>query len=195
MTLATKITVARIFLVPVFAAYAIAYGSSIAGGSPIEKYRWIALAIFIVASASDGIDGWVARRFNQRSDLGAYLDPLADKFLVLTAILILTFVDWGADGWGIPLWFTLIVVLRDCVILGGIRILYSAKKKVSIRPHWTGKICTFSLFIVLGWVMLKLIPLSPIYPCIFAAVFTLWSMLKYFQTGLRILKMEQAQPL
>ena len=195
MTLATKITVARICLVPVFAAYAIAYGLGVAAGSPVENYRWAALAVFIAAAASDGIDGWVARRFNQRSDLGAYLDPIADKFLVLTAILILTFLDWGANGWSIPLWFTAIVILRDCVILGGIRILYSAKKKVSIRPHWTGKVCTVSLFLVLGWVMLKLIPLSPIYPCIFAAAFTLWSMLKYFQQGLRILKSEQISSL
>ena len=190
MTFATKITITRICLVPVFAAYAIAYGLSIPSGYPVEKYRWISLTIFIIAACSDGLDGWVARRFNQRSDLGAYLDPIADKFLVLTAILILTFVDWGVGGWSIPGWFAFIVILRDCVILGGIRILYSAKKKVSILPHWTGKVCTASLFLVLGWVMLKIIPLSPIYPCIFAAVFTLWSMLKYFQQGLRILKAE-----
>ena len=191
MTLATKITVARICLVPVFAAYAIAYGLSIANGTPVENYRWVALVVFIVAAASDGGDGWIPRHFDQLSDLGAYLDPIADKFLVLTAILILTFVDWGSDGWSIPLWFAAIVVLRDCVILGGIRVLYSAKKKVKIRPHWTGKVCTFSHFFVLGWVMLKLIPLSPIYPCIFAAVFTVWSMLKYFQQGLHILRDEQ----
>ncbi len=191
MTFATKITVARICLVPVFAAYAIVYGLGVADGSPIEKYRWTALAVFIAAAASDGIDGWIARRFDQRSDLGAFLDPIADKFLVLTAILILTFVDWGADGWSIPLWFTAIVILRECVILGGIRILYSAKRNVSIRPHWTGKVCTFSLFLVIAWVMLKMIPLPPIYPCIFAAVFTLWSTLKYLQQGLRILKTGQ----
>ncbi len=192
MTLATKITVARICLVPVFAAYAISYGLGVAAGNPAESHRWTALTVFTVAACSDGIDGWIARRFNQKSDLGAYLDPIADKFLVLTAILVLTFVDWGADGWSIPLWFTIIVVLRDCVILGGIRVLYSAKRKVVIRPHWTGKVCTFSLFLVLGWVMLKLVPLSPIYPCVAAAVFTLWSMLKYIQQGLRILKTETA---
>ncbi len=190
MTLATKITIARICLVPVFAAYAIAYGLSTAAGNPVESYRWIALAVFIIAACSDGVDGWIARRFNQHSDLGAFLDPIADKFLVLTAVLILTFHDWGTRGWSIPIWFTVIVVLRDCVILGGIRILYSAKRKVSIRPHWTGKVCAFSLFVVLGWVMLKVIPLSPMYPCIVAAVFTIWSMLFYLQQGLRILKAE-----
>lgn len=192
MTLATKITVARICLVPVFAAYAIAYGTSVSEQFPVESYRWIALGVFIIAAATDGIDGWIARRFDQRSDLGAYLDPIADKFLVLTAILILTFLNWGPGGWSIPVWFAGIVLLRDCVILGGIRILYSAKKKVIIRPHWTGKVCTFCLFFVLGWVMLRLFPLSPIYPCIIAAVFTLWSMLKYFQEGLRILKTNQS---
>lgn len=191
MTLATKITVARICSVPVFAAYAIAYGFSVSDQAPVEKYRCIALGIFIAAAVSDGLDGWIARRFNQRSALGAYLDPIADKFLVLTAVLILTFLDWGPDGWSLPYWFAAIVILRDCMILGGIRILYSAKKKVNIRPHWTGKVCTVSLFVVLGWVMLKLIPISPVYPCIVAGIFTLWSMLKYFQQGLRILKSEQ----
>ena len=191
MTLATKITVARICLVPIFAAYAIAYGFGVAKGSPVEGYRWAALAVFITAAATDGIDGWIARHWDQRSDLGAFLDPIADKFLVLTAILILTFVDWGSDGWSIPIWFTAIVVLRDCVILGGIRILYSARRKVNIRPHWTGKVCTFSLFLVIAWVMLKPVPLSPIYPCLFAAAFTIWSMLEYFQQGLRILKAEK----
>jgi CDP-diacylglycerol--glycerol-3-phosphate 3-phosphatidyltransferase len=188
MTFATKITVTRLCLVPVFALLAIIYGIGAGAGSPVESYRWAALSVFIFAAATDGIDGWIARRFDQRSDLGAFLDPIADKALVLTAILILTFVDWGPDGWRIPFWFTAIVVLRDCVILGGIRILYSAKKKVAIQPNWTGKVCTFSLFLVLGWVMLRVVPLSPIYPCIFAAVFTLLSMLKYIQQGLHILR-------
>ena len=188
MTFATKITVARICLVPVFAAYAITYATGVMNDLPVERYRWIALGVFIAAAATDGIDGWIARRFDQRSELGAFLDPIADKFLVLTAILILTFFDWGPNDWSIPIWFAAIVILRDCVILGGIRILYNAGKKVDIRPHWTGKVCTFSLFLVLGWVMLKLIPLSPIYPCIVAAVFTLWSMLKYIQQGWWILR-------
>jgi CDP-diacylglycerol--glycerol-3-phosphate 3-phosphatidyltransferase/cardiolipin synthase len=187
MTLATKITTARICLVPVFAAYAIAYGLSVSAGMAVEKYRWIALGIFIAAAISDGVDGWVARRFNQKSDLGAYLDPIADKFLVLTAIIILSIVDWAPGGWSLPVWFAALVVLRDCVILGGIRILYSAKKKVAILPHWSGKICTVSLFFTLAWVMLRLVPFSPVYPCIVSAVFVVWSMCEYIAQGRRIL--------
>ena len=188
MTLATKVTLARICLVPVFAAYAIAYSQNLQECAPRETYRHIAILVFTIAAASDALDGWIARRFHQQSALGAYLDPIADKFLVLTAVLLLTFFHWGFDDWRIPIWFAVLVILRECVILGGIRILYSARRKVPISPHWTGKICTLSLFIVLGWVMLKIIPISPQYPCLLASIFILWSMLKYIQTGIAILR-------
>lgn len=188
MTFATKITVARLVLVPVFAAYAISYTFSVEANAPKEEHRWIALAVFIAAAASDGIDGWIARRFNQCSELGAFLDPLADKALVLSAITILTFFNWGPLGWSIPLWFTALVILRDSIILAGIRYLNFTGKNVNIRPHWTGKICTFSLFFVLGWVMLQPVALSPSYPCAAAAVFLLWSMFEYIRQGVRMLK-------
>ena len=74
------------------------------------------------------------------------------------------------------------------MILGGIRILYSAKRKVHIRPHWTGKVCTVSLFFALGWVMLKVVQLPPAYPCAVAVLFLLWSMLEYIRQGIEILK-------
>ncbi len=188
MTFATRITVVRICLVPVFAFLAVKYGVSSGAGTPEEPYRWAALAVFILAAASDGLDGWIARRFNQKSDLGAFLDPIADKALVLTAILILTFFDWGPDGWRIPVWFATLIILRDCIILGGIRVLYSAKRKVAIRPHWTGKACTFSLFLVLGWVMLRIIPLPIVYPCAIAGVFAVLSMAEYVRQGVVILR-------
>ncbi len=188
MTFATKITVARLVLVPVFAAFAISYGMSVEAGDPKTAHRWIALAIFITAAASDGIDGWIARRFNQTSELGAFLDPLADKALVLSAIIILTIFAWGPLGWSIPLWFTALVILRDSIILAGIRYLNHTGKKVNIRPHWTGKICTFSLFFVLGWVMLQPVAVSPIFPCAAAAVFLVLSMVEYIRQGMGILK-------
>ncbi len=188
MTFATKITVARICLVPVFALLAILYGISADAGAPVEAYRWAALWVFVAAAASDGIDGWVARRFNQRSELGAFLDPIADKVLVLAAVLVLTFYQWGPDDWRIPWWFAALVILRDLVILAGIRVIWSARRDVRIRPHWTGKVCTFSLFVVLAWVMLRVIPVSPVLPCAFAAVFLVWSMVEYIRQGLRIMR-------
>jgi CDP-diacylglycerol--glycerol-3-phosphate 3-phosphatidyltransferase/cardiolipin synthase len=188
MTFATKLTVLRLVLVPVFAFLAISYGLGTVAGAPDEALRRAAFWVFVTAAATDGIDGWIARHFNQKSELGAFLDPIADKALVLSALLILTFFDWGVEGWRIPLWFAALVVLRDSVILAGIRVMWSARKNVVIRPHWTGKVCTFFLFVVLGWVMLRVTELSPVYPCAFAAVFILLSMLEYIRQGLRIMR-------
>jgi cardiolipin synthase (CMP-forming) len=188
MTFATKITVGRICLVPVFALLAILYGLGVRSGEPVEAYRWMALGVFMAAAASDGIDGWIARRFDQISELGAFLDPIADKALVLTAFLILTVLPWGAENWRIPYAFTALVILRECVILCGIRILWSARRRVQIHPHWLGKLSTFMLFFVLGWVMLRITHLPPAYPCAIAAIFLFGSTVEYFRQGVRILK-------
>lgn len=188
MTLATKVTIARICLIPVFAGFAISYGISAAAGMPQEHYRWTALSIFTIAAVSDGLDGWIARRFHQISRLGALLDPIADKLLVLTALAILTVYPWGPNNWKIPLWFTCLVIIRDCIILLGIRILQETRSTVPIQPHWTGKACTFSLFMVLAWVMLKAIPISPVYIAGVATLFLLWSLCAYIRQGVVLLK-------
>ncbi len=185
MTLASKITLGRLLLVPVFAVLAIYYGRSVEAGAPVEALRWWALGCFVAASASDGIDGWIARRFNQRSRFGAIIDPVADKSLLLTAIITLTAVDWGPDNWRLPLWFTALVIVRDCIILGGIGVLHFVNHHVEIAPHWTGKVCTFTQMFALGWVMLKVVPFSPIWPCLVASVFTVWSTVAYVREGIR----------
>lgn len=188
MTVATKITVARILLVPVFAVYAVAYGVSVAAGTPEEVHRWIALGIFILAAATDGLDGWIARKFHQQSELGAFLDPIADKFLLLTGVVTLALVDWGADGWRLPLWFAAVVFLRDAMILIGIGWMYTKGLRVRIEPHWIGKWCTVAQMVALGWVMLRVIPFSPVWPCAVAAVLTAASAWLYVRQGLGILR-------
>jgi cardiolipin synthase (CMP-forming) len=188
MTFASKITIGRILLVPVFAALAVAYGNSVRRRAPVEALRWWALGVFITAAGSDGIDGWVARRFNQRSDFGAFIDPIADKALLLTGVITLALVPWGADGWRLPLWFAAIVVLRDCIILGGIKILYVRGRKVEIAPHWSGKLTTVAQMFALGWVMLKFTDVPPLWPCVVAAALTVWSTVEYIRTGVRILR-------
>lgn len=188
VTFASKITITRICLVPVFAALAICYGFTAAAGRPDESLRWWALGVFVLAASTDGVDGWVARRFNQCSTFGAFIDPIADKALLLTGVITLSFIDWGAPGWRLPLWFAIIVVLRDCIILGGIRILWNQHREVKFSPHFTGKICTVTQMVALGWVMLRVVPLSPVYPCLVAAVFTIWSSVAYIRQGQRILR-------
>lgn len=188
MTFASKITIGRIFLVPVFAALAVAYGNSVHAGAPVETLRWWALGVFITAAGSDGIDGWVARRFNQQSAFGAFIDPIADKSLLLTGVITLSLVPWGAEGWRLPLWFAAIVVLRDCIILGGIKILYLKGRSVKISPHWSGKLTTVAQMFALGWVMLKFTDVPPLWPCVVATALTAWSAVEYIRTGVRILR-------
>ncbi|MES2657006.1 MAG: CDP-diacylglycerol--glycerol-3-phosphate 3-phosphatidyltransferase [Verrucomicrobiota bacterium] len=192
MTFASKITITRICLVPVFAALAICYGVTVAKSQPDESLRWWALGVFVLAASTDGVDGWVARRFNQCSKFGAFIDPIADKALLLTGVILLSFIDWGAPGWRLPLWFAAIVVLRDCIILGGIRILWNHRRDVKFAPHWTGKVCTVTQMFALGWVMLRVTYISPVYPCFIAAVFTIWSSIAYIRTGQQILRGQAA---
>ena len=192
MTFANKITIARICLVPVYVALAFYYGHSVKSGQPDESLRWWALGVFVLAASSDGIDGWVARRFNQCSKFGAYIDPIADKALLLAGVITLSLVDWGTPGWRLPLWFAAIVVLRDCIILGGIKILYVNHREVKIVPHWTGKITTVAQMFAIGWVMLRVTDVTPVYPCAVAAFFTIWSSIAYIRQGQRILRGREA---
>src|SRR4051812_630818 len=98
MTTANKITIVRILLIPAFVTMAIYYGQSVAAGQPLEWQRFAAIIIFLVAAASDGLDGYVARHFNQRSSLGVILDPIADKGLLLSGIIVLSVVNWNATN-------------------------------------------------------------------------------------------------
>ena len=155
MTLASKITLLRLLLAPVFAVLAVYYGESVKMGFPDERLRWWAVGIFIFAALSDAVDGYIARFYNQRSKFGAFMDPFADKTLLLTGIVFLTFVHWG-EGWHIPIWFTALMIARDIIIIGGIWILHYFNSHVPIRPHWSGKVCTVTQMVLLGWVMLKI---------------------------------------
>ena len=94
MTTASKITLVRVAMIPIFMALL------------LLGYRWIALAVFILASVTDFVDGYVARHYNQVSDFGRFLDPLADKLLGAACMLI--FVEWGR----MPAWAVMIVLTR-----------------------------------------------------------------------------------
>ena len=188
MTFASKITLGRIFLVPVFAVYVARYGMSVAAGRAEESLRWTALGLFVFASATDGVDGYIARRFNQKSKFGAFIDPLADKFLLITAILFLSFFPWGDNDWRIPPWFAALVIVRDILIGIGILLVKRSAREVHYSPHWTGKVCTVTQMFAIGWVMLKVGNLPPVYPCLVAAVFTLWSAFNYYLEAARQLR-------
>ena len=152
MTFANKITVARIALIPVFVGFAIYYSQGVSAGHPEEWLRWSALGVFALAAASDGLDGYVARRFNQRTELGAVLDPIADKGLLLAAILTLSFSSWR---YALPVWFGVLVVARDLIVMTGAVVLVLLQRKISVRPTWSGKAATALQMTALIAVMLQ----------------------------------------
>jgi cardiolipin synthase len=191
MTTANKITVLRILMIPAFVMMAIYYGESIQRGAPLEWQRFAAIMIFLLASASDGLDGYIARRYNQRSSLGVILDPIADKGLLLSGIITLSISNWSQvnpDYGRFPVWFPVLVITRDAVILVGAVVLYLLNGNVQVKPNWTGKVATVLQMIAIAWVMLqfRFIPLLAVVIC--AGLFTLISGVVYVLEGVRQLQ-------
>jgi CDP-diacylglycerol--glycerol-3-phosphate 3-phosphatidyltransferase len=153
MTLANQLTIARILLIPVFVFLSISYGQSLDAGAPLEWQRVAAILVFLLAAATDGLDGYIARHWNQRSRLGSVLDPIADKGLLLTAILTLSFSNWNQ---AFPLWFPVLVIARDVVILAGCGVLYFLNGGLDVKPSWTGKAATAAQMVAIAWMMLQL---------------------------------------
>ena len=133
MTLASKITLIRVLLIP---AYLVTmYLSQGQAGA----WMYISLAIFIVASLTDFVDGYIARHYNQVTDFGKFLDPLADKLLVIAAMSM--FCEWGT----FPAWALMIVLTREFAV-SGLRMVAGPKGKV-IAAGKSGKIKTFSTMV------------------------------------------------
>ena len=193
MTTANKITIVRILLIPAFVTMAIYYGQSVKAGEPLEWQRFAAIVIFLVAAASDGLDGYVARRYNQRSSLGVILDPIADKGLLLSGIITLSISNWShanpAAG-QFPVWFPVLVITRDAVILVGSAVLHLLNGNVKVRTSWTGKVATVLQMAAIAWVMLQLHFLPLLYVVIAAGFFTFISGVIYVRDGVRQLQIE-----
>ncbi|PYK54602.1 MAG: CDP-diacylglycerol--glycerol-3-phosphate 3-phosphatidyltransferase [Verrucomicrobia bacterium] len=194
MTTANKITLVRIAMIPVFVALAIYYGESVRRGDPQEWQRFAAIIIFLLAAASDGLDGYVARRYNQRSQLGVILDPIADKGLLLSGIITLSITNWSQsdpDYGKFPVWFPVLVITRDAVILVGAAILhYFIGNKMRVKPSWTGKVATVCQMCAIAWVMLQLRFLPLWFVVMVAGIFTLISGVIYVVKGVRQLQTE-----
>jgi CDP-diacylglycerol--glycerol-3-phosphate 3-phosphatidyltransferase len=148
MTTANKVTILRILLIPFFVVELIYY---LENGE--ELHRLLALLTFAVTAILDGVDGYIARRYNQKSELGAMLDPLADKLLLVSAIVTLSF-NHGSSIGQIPLWLTGTIIGRDLLLLTGIAVIRLTVGKVVVGPRVVGKIATVLQMIVVVWILL-----------------------------------------
>ncbi len=149
MTTANKITILRIFLIPFFVVeilYFVQTGN--------ELHRLLAILSFASASILDGVDGYVARHYNQWSELGTVLDPLADKLLLVSAIVVLSF-DHTPRLAQIPLWLTGVIIGRDLMLAIGAVVVRLVVGKIVVRPHLTGKMATVFQMLVVGWILLR----------------------------------------
>ena len=155
MTLPNIITIFRLLLIPAFVMTVLYYVAGVKEGEPDDMLRWWAAAIFIAASVSDGVDGYIARRFNQRSELGGVLDPLADKLLQVTALILLS-LDFHQAFHRLPIWLPILVISRDLFILVGYLVLkLVVGVKVEVRTHWSGKVATALIMILIAMVLMQ----------------------------------------
>ena len=188
MTTANKITVFRILLIPVFVGFAMYYGKSCETARPEESWRWAAVFTFLFAAGSDGLEGYIARRFNQRSRLGTILDPIADKGLLLSAIITLSLTHWPHE---FPLWFPILVIARDVLAILGALLLGRYAGLRELRPHWTGKVATVLQMTAVATLMLRFPRWCIDWSVNAAGLFTFASGMVYLSTAMKLLHLSE----
>jgi len=149
MTTANKVTILRILLIPLFVVEVLYY---VRTGN--DLHRIVAMSSFGLAAVCDGVDGYIARRFNQRSELGAILDPLADKLLLVSGIVVLSF-DQRPYLQNVPLWLTGTIIGRDILLLAGLIVIQIIVGKVKVRPRVVGKVATVFQMVVVLWILFR----------------------------------------
>ncbi|MBT7981278.1 MAG: hypothetical protein HN584_01830 [Akkermansiaceae bacterium] len=146
MTIPTRITLARLIMSPVFVVLAIKYSSTIALGKPDVLFLYLALIVFAIAVISDALDGYLARKLNQISRIGSFLDPIADKTLLLSATITLTYIDCGKL---IPIFYTTLILSRELIQISGAIAIGAILGDIKVKHHWTGKLSTFMQIILI----------------------------------------------
>ena len=161
MTTASKITLVRVAFIPVYMVL-----MYLSGGQP-NLWMWLGLAVFVIASLTDYVDGYIARKYQQVSDFGKFLDPLADKLLVIAAMTM--FCLWGQ----MPAWALMIVLPREFAVTG-LRLVAVGNGTV-IAAGWSGKVKTASTMIGLcvlmafptvgwlSWIVIGIIVFTTVY--------------------------------
>ncbi|MCS6772401.1 MAG: CDP-alcohol phosphatidyltransferase family protein [Kiritimatiellae bacterium] len=153
LTLATRVTLLRILGIPAFAVLVIYHLVALEQGAEDSPYRWWALVVFAIVAGTDALDGYLARSRNEVSPLGRLLDPLADKALLLSALVLLTRPDLEPLTPHIPVWYTGLVISRDVLAVGGYFLVRHLAGAVHVQPRWTGKVATVLQMVIVLWVL------------------------------------------
>ena len=170
MNTANKLTMLRVVMIPAFMVVLYL-------GFP--GYNYVALAIFALASATDWLDGYIARRYNQTTDFGKFMDPLADKCLVTAAML------WFVEVGQMPAWALLTVIVREFAI-SGLRMNAATSGRV-IAAGWSGKVKTASTMVC---IMVMLLPISQMVNTLCVAVIvltTIYSGVEYIMKNIDVI--------
>jgi cardiolipin synthase (CMP-forming) len=156
ITTATFFTIIRIILTP-FIVHA------------MIKQSWqTAFFLFMIAALTDMLDGFCARLWNEKTVLGACLDPIADKILILSIFFTLAFVQ--SPLFSIPLWFVVLILIKELVLIIGVVILFLMKGRIDVKPSSLGKITTLVQLLFITW--------------LFACYFCHWLPIKTYYTML-----------
>ncbi len=177
--LPNTLTVARILILPFFAA------------SLMYREYDYALALFIAAAATDLLDGLTARLTNQMTYLGRILDPVADKFFIVTSFIMMTIYDL------MPKWLTIVVISKDIIVVVGCIILYFVTGSLKVEPSMLGKTASACQFILIGMIILFVdigggVPI-PMAVFLAVALLTAASGIQYIQKGLKMAAAENRE--
>ncbi|EKU94416.1 CDP-diacylglycerol--glycerol-3-phosphate 3-phosphatidyltransferase [Alloiococcus otitis] len=190
MNLPNKLTVFRILMIPVFMVLALVpfdLGSIQGWGSQVDSRMFLAMLVFAVASLTDYLDGYLARKNNLTTNFGKFADPLADKMLVMTAFIIL--VELGMA----PAWVVAIIVCRELAVTG-LRLILVEQGGTVLAAALPGKIKTVTQMFAIIFLLIDNFPLQAIslplgqillYTCLF---FTIYSGIDYFWNARHIFK-------
>ena len=179
MSLANKISIFRMLLVPAIVACLLYYHPQ------RDALRFVALGLFGLGMASDALDGLLARLKNQQTELGTLLDPIADKALILSALISCSVIRGLPEWMRIPAWFNLVVISRDVLLVTGSVVLFAMQGRWHVRPSWLGKGATVAQMLVILIVLLHLPIKEPV--VVLAAVLTVLSAASYIRMGIKAL--------
>ena len=190
MNLPNKLTILRVFMIPFFVIFMLLSVSGMdieeasVSVSSFTTYRITAVAIFCIASFTDFLDGYIARKQGLVTDFGKFMDPLADKLLVCSALILLT-----AEG-SLPSWVVIIIIAREFII-SGFR-LVASDNGIVIAASWWGKFKTVSQMIMCIVLMLPGVPklIGPVVTGVIiaaAVILTVVSVIDYMAKNIKVI--------